>query len=401
MSSSSLVLSCIAMLASAGHGQFRPDIGIPQRPYVDLPIQPGAEAFLRKQLFKSNETKQIQDLLNFIKGSKDLDLQKLNPENVPGFDFNDPAIREKLKGLIGPNGPKLDPQKLLEIKKLIEHRIQDLKENGPAKVDADPNEARPNVQAGGDPPPDRDAAKWMKDIVQQVEDGRWGDLIKDSPALQKAVAEIGTNWKGKGFDPGKLDWLQKFKLDQGKLADWRPRIGNLPRIDVPRPRVNLDCLPRLPIFGFGRPRFAGGPPYPSTWTLLGWLPLLLVGVVVVVLACRHRARLLSWLFPDRWGGRSGAAAMSSLDSNRPFSRDDFLRAFEQLALLKLGPQVRSWNHIAVSRDLETTTGQADACRSLARLYEQARYTPLESPLSDDDRAEATRLIAKAAGAPAA
>jgi hypothetical protein len=400
MSPTALTLSCVALLASAGEGQFRPDPGLPQRPYVELPIPPGTEDFLRKQLFKANESKQIQDLLNAIKGSKDLDLLKLNPENLPGFDFNDPAIREKLKSLIGPDGLKLDPQKLLEVKKLIESRIQDIKEKGPGKINLDPNEVRPNLQPGGDAPPDRDAAKWMKDLVEQAEDGRWGDLIKNSPALQRAIADIGTNWKGNGFDPGKMDWLRKFKLDQGKLPEWRPQIGNLPRIDVPRPRVNLDFLPRLPNWGFGRPQFGGGPSGPATWAALGWLPLLLIFLLLGFLAYRYRDWLMSWLFPNRWKGHSGDATLPPLDPDRPLSRDDFLRAFEQLALAKLGPQVRSWNHIAASHDLETATGQADACRALARLYEQARYTPFENPLSEGERTEATRLLGQAAGAAA-
>lgn len=390
MSPTALTLTFAALLAAAGEGQFRELPQPPGRPYIELPIPPGTEEFLRKQLFKANESKQIQDLLNAIKLSKDLDLRNLNPENLPGFDLNDPAIRDRLKDLIGPDGPKLDPAKLLEIKKLIEERIQDIKEKGAAKVDGDSANPPPNNPLGEQQK--RDAAQWVQDIVKQAEDGRWGDLIKDSPTLQKAITDIAGNLGRKGFDPGKLDWLQKFKLERGKLPEWRPQIGGLPRIEMPRPRVNLDFLPKMPNIGFGRPQFGGVPSGPSNWSALAWLPLLLVGIVIAVVLYRNRGSL----FGERRLRGSGADALLAIDPNRPLSRDDFLRAFEQLALAKLGPQVRTWNHIAASHDLETATGQAAACRELGRLYERARYAPLEVPLSETDRTEASRLLAQAA-----
>ncbi|MBX9680693.1 MAG: hypothetical protein K2X38_18210 [Gemmataceae bacterium] len=397
MSPTALTLT-FALLAAAGKGQFREPPQGPARPYVELPIPPGTEEFLRKQLFKANESRRIQDLLNAIKQSKDFDLRKLNPENLPGFDLNDPAIRDRLKNLIGPDGPKLDPAKLLEIKKLIEERIQDIKEKGPAKVDDDPANPQANNPVGDQQAQQkRDAAKWMEDLVKQAEDGRWGDLIKDSPTLQKAITDIAGNLGRKGFDPGKLDWLQKFKFERGKLPEWRPQIGGLPRIEMSRPRVNLDFLPKMPNIGFGRPRFGGVPSGPSSWSALAWLPLVLVGIVIAILLYRNRGSF----FGERRLRASGADGLLAIDPNCPLSRDDFLRAFEQLAIAKLGPQVRTWNHIAASHDLETATGQAAACRELGRLYEKARYAPLEVPLSETDRTEASRLLAQAAGASAA
>jgi hypothetical protein len=68
-------------------------------------------------------------------------------------------------------------------------------------------------------------------------------------------------------------------------------------------------------------------------------------------------------------------------------------AFDYLALLKLGPQARSWNHRAVARQWSDRCAACapDALR-LADLYERARYTAGTDALPADERDAARRAL---------
>jgi hypothetical protein len=68
------------------------------------------------------------------------------------------------------------------------------------------------------------------------------------------------------------------------------------------------------------------------------------------------------------------------------TRAELVQAFDYLALLKLGPAARSWNHRAVARRWADRCAActADAAR-LADLYERARYTTGADALPVADR----------------
>jgi hypothetical protein len=81
------------------------------------------------------------------------------------------------------------------------------------------------------------------------------------------------------------------------------------------------------------------------------------------------------------------------------TRQDLIRAFEYLSLLRLGPAARTWNHRAIAERL----GAAEAERRrvagrLATLYEQARYAPAGDPLPEGAFQEARRELGFLAGA---
>ena len=86
-----------------------------------------------------------------------------------------------------------------------------------------------------------------------------------------------------------------------------------------------------------------------------------------------------------------------VDPAKVATRQDLVRAFEYLALLKLGRTARSWNHLEMAAGLAGNPGEpADKRRQaadhLAVLYERARYAPGDEPLADEDVNAARRHL---------
>ena len=78
------------------------------------------------------------------------------------------------------------------------------------------------------------------------------------------------------------------------------------------------------------------------------------------------------------------------------TRTELVQAFDYLALLTLGVEVKSWNHQAVARRwCEKLPACAPLAQALASLYEQARYTDgveaLPPPQRDQARQSLLRL----------
>ena len=79
-----------------------------------------------------------------------------------------------------------------------------------------------------------------------------------------------------------------------------------------------------------------------------------------------------------------------------------VRAFEHLALLRLGQEARTCHHLDLADRIGEQPGSdADrrrtAAHALARLYEQARYTPDEEKLPPEMMASARRELTYLAG----
>src|SRR5439155_26690148 len=80
------------------------------------------------------------------------------------------------------------------------------------------------------------------------------------------------------------------------------------------------------------------------------------------------------------------------------TRQDVVRAFEYLSLLKLGPVAQSRNHLDLAVELgEPEIEHRNAAERLAALYEKARYTPADEALSADALATARRELCYLAG----
>jgi hypothetical protein len=83
------------------------------------------------------------------------------------------------------------------------------------------------------------------------------------------------------------------------------------------------------------------------------------------------------------------------------TREELVRAFDYLALLRLGPTARSWNHLEIAARLGAEGRRRTPATRLALLYEQARYAPPGEPVSEADLAAARRHLCLMAGVPAA
>jgi hypothetical protein len=85
------------------------------------------------------------------------------------------------------------------------------------------------------------------------------------------------------------------------------------------------------------------------------------------------------------------------------TRADLVKAFEYLAVLLLGARAQTQHHLELAEELGRQSTSADArrseaARSLAHLYEIARYTPADEALAADELAEARCELSFLAGA---
>lgn len=80
------------------------------------------------------------------------------------------------------------------------------------------------------------------------------------------------------------------------------------------------------------------------------------------------------------------------------TRQDLVKAFEYLGVMICGPAARMWTHGTIASALaELATTHSEAAMILARLYELARYAPLDEPLTAAEIEEARRLVCRLAG----
>jgi hypothetical protein len=128
-----------------------------------------------------------------------------------------------------------------------------------------------------------------------------------------------------------------------------------------------------------------------------WLLMLLVLLAVV-------AAVLWW----QWGAlfkprEPGAAAGESgggwpIDPRQINSREDVVKAFEYLSVLLCGAGAKTWTHSTIADELSRLAeSEPDTALKLARLYELARYAPLDEPLTRAELLEARRLACELAG----
>ena len=81
------------------------------------------------------------------------------------------------------------------------------------------------------------------------------------------------------------------------------------------------------------------------------------------------------------------------------TREDLIRAFEYLALSRLGLTVKSWNHLKIAAGLGDSPDplRRNAALCLTDAYEHARYAPLDQALPLEVIAEARRHLCLLAG----
>jgi hypothetical protein len=379
-----------------------------ERRYDPVPLQGNLDVILKQLLLRADEDEDLAKLLDALRA---------NPQ-AKGFDpklldqlkmaANDPWLRGDMLDLArrfqngdfaGQDRGELWKQ-LEKLSRALDGQFSD---PGASTIPF----TMPKMLPGGAdlPPPDpgmedrlaRMAKDWLKDMDQS----RVGDYLRESPAWQNTLRDLERAVPTSGS--GRFDWLGRVP-DKLRLPDtWLPRLndwaGRMPKVK----------LPNLPNWRFNPPNLGrwspsfGGPPSFSAPSLgsisvsdnLYWAlaPLLIA--------------LMAWVFYQKLG-RDSAMDRSGVrrgpwpvDPARVTTRTQLVQAFDYLALLLLGDEVRTWNHVAVAKKLGEKAPRRPAAGALAQLYELARYTPGDDVLSPEAQAAARRHLVALARSPSA
>lgn len=440
-----LLLLLTALLATArlAPAQPRPRQKPSEGPGSHVPIPKGDgvadpqklfEQRLREMGARSKDFKDLQDTVR--KMLSDDQLKKLVEQfKKQGINPNDPAARKQIEELIKKQQatgsmPKMSPEDIERLQKMVKNFFPDGKLPDKLPPDGDPtgNTKPPDGDPNGNAkPPDGDpngnakpptpqpnpvdqesldkARKQLEKLNKQL--GNIGDKLKDSPALQEAVRDMAKSlldMQNTQLPPeerldAQLANLNRFTQDTG---DWfkdsfkslkKFDLPDMPKLDMPTPNwtgPNID-LPNVPM-PRGLPGAPGVPGAPGGWQVL------LVLFTLAVLA------LTLWKLWGRDAAERLLAARASwklgpwpIHPGRIASREDLIRAYEYLSMLRFGYPARTWNHLAIASQLGSDEQRRQAAAQLATLYEQVRYAPGETPLSAEALAAARRDLCFLAG----
>jgi hypothetical protein len=406
-----------------------------KKSYTRFPYDGDLQQILTQQLLEAKSDLELQQLLE-----KHLGQLKFDPKLLSGIDPNDPKLRaqlenpliraqiEKLLGSSKRDG-QLDPKQFESIRRLLK---SEPKSNGGPPEKGDPKTATHPPANGNKSSPDKtdatpmppgepeDAdrmAKWTQDLLRRLEDTPLGESLRNSPAWHKTMQDL-SNWftdKESGKFRFNTAGLEALTTRLRTETNWKFSLPELGAMTLPG--VSMPSLPSLPRPDIGWRRAGNwSPPMPSrpmgpssslpasaatgsmafAQVLLGAAVLGLLAVVLWRLLARGH-----WQFGTRRAPSPEALGPWPVDPAHIQSRQEVVLAFEYLSLLQLGPEARSLNH----RDIAFGLGEADerrrAAQELARLYEQARYTPSEDPFSAEEISKARqvlRLLVGGAGA---
>lgn len=317
-----------------------------------------------------------------IDSKGDPGLPRVNPDPMPGMP-PDPANPPPM----GPGGPKSPPT-------VDENPFPD-REDGDSRTKS--------LQAF--------AAIWERNIGP----------LDETPEVKRALFDL-VGGNGLDFDlkdgNGNSIWDLINKGDGSGIGDFLNGVesGNLqlPRFEFPK--MGWGGGGGFGGFGGSGSWFGGGnastprPPRPSSSSSGGgsglggfsfsgsWTPVILLGVVIFGLL------LWFWLKNVRFGTPSREVLVRDglgpwpVDPRHIETREDVVKAFEYLSVLICGPSARTWTHSTIADALsELATTHGETAVMLARLYELARYAPLDEPLTREELIEARQLVCGLAG----
>lgn len=295
---------------------------------------------------------------------------KVDPANPPKFPPFDPPVPPKIDPPpFDPNNPfgnandadKLAKQKAAEAAKALWE-----KNVGP--LDESPEVKKALLELLNDPE--------VLDIFQGADGKNLFDALNDGD---------GGNWKDMFKDLGDWEW-PKLDLDfnWGKGPDWNIGGGNGPNVNWNAPRA---------------PRWGGGGG--SGFNFAGFsVPVWLIIAILVAIALAVVWYKRDMIFVPRKAGlvlAEGAGGWP-LDPRAINSREDIVKAFEYLSVLICGPAAKTWTHSTIADELTALAEtHGETAVKLARLYELARYAPLDEPLTRAELVEARRLVCDLAG----
>jgi hypothetical protein len=348
-----------------------------------------------ESLQKMKDLSQDQGFQDWLKEQMSSHKGEMSPEQFKKLDETVKKLGESAGN--GPPGGPSDPGLQRRDKDDdFEKHLSDQKSNAGQDESFGPRPGTPPSPPSEHPNPEESLRRWLVDNFNPNK----GPLA-DSPAFQDAVRELrrmplnieppaadNAGWMGKF-----AQWTQGFtKSDVWPRADWPsmkkwrlPSTKSLPKIQSPISAPSFGPAPNVTL--------------PSATTLSRALQVLWIALIAA--AAILVWKLLGGNIPGvgrlrKAGWRLGPWPVSP---DAVASRQDVVRAFEYLSLLKLGPTVKSRNHIELAADLGPTTVDArQAANHLASVYEKARYTPADEPLSADAIAAARKELCFLAGA---
>jgi hypothetical protein len=191
-----------------------------------------------------------------------------------------------------------------------------------------------------------------------------------------------SKWEWPKLDWGPLNWGKRDRdIDFGPKNSDRGRWPNMPDR---APRTGSSGLNSLGSFNFGGAQ-------------IPWLLVLLVLAAIAV-------AVVLWKWKDIFTPRSDVSFAADglgawpIDPREINTREDVVKAFEYLSVLICGPAAKTWTHSTIADELSALAAtHGETAVKLARLYELARYAPLDEPLTRAELLEARRLVCDLAG----
>jgi DNA-binding transcriptional MerR regulator len=388
-----LVLALV-LLASPAWAQQTPPRS--PRDYVALPFEGDLEQMLKDQLQRAQDLDRIAEILRDWQ-ARGIPLDKIDLKT----DLSELQRRlEKEPANKRPDAKQIEQLKraLEKIKPAEAMPVPDAPNGGgPGRPDAPeallpPRKSRPAAE-------DRKFSRWLEQAMKNAENSGVGDLLRDSPTWKQALQDLHQsiqlgkvgNWIDLDKLAGRLTLPDKLDVKL-KLKGWKGvRNLSLPSLGLKLPQLG----------GWRGPSF--GVPSVSAPAAGLALVIVLMAIVLAVVGWRLWSRRWKAQTADDAGWRLGPWP---LDPAQVSTREELIRAFEYLSLLRLGRQARAWHHRAIAAGLieeerSPAAGSRQAAQTLAALYEQARYAPEAAPLSTDNIAVARRGLCLLAGMAAA
>jgi hypothetical protein len=243
--------------------------------------------------------------------------------------------------------------------------------------------------------------------------------LDETPEVKRALFDLASSANGLNLDllddKGNSIWdlIRKGDgsgLDFGDLMDGSGGNWKLPNMDFPSLKLGRWFGRTTPgtgssssswSWGTSSPRVrtpsTGGSGFGSFGFGGSWFPVVVLGIVVLVILLWMVLKNLRTPVPEV-AYVAGGVGPWPIDPRRINTREDVVKAFEYLSVLLCGPAAKTWTHNTIAdalADLASTHGETAVL--LARLYELARYAPLDEPLTHEELMEARELVCGLAG----
>ncbi len=313
-----------------------------------------------------------------------------NQEKKPDLSPEDQErIKEYARRFLPPSEPRTpDPGKPEEAPGVSPQAkmLDPVKHAEGAKPLVQSGAPRPGAGAPPQPPPPP-AKSPMKERLRDFAETLADRGLSDSPAFRRMLTNLDRVKAPQAAGLG--TWERRLEGLEQRFAEVGMRLPNhsWPKVDLAPRGPGRRVIPD-----------AGAPGEASGGSGEVVLMLLAAGIGALVAWGLLRRRGLVVL---RRGGDSWRLGPWPVRPEAVHTRDELVRAFEYLALLRLGPAARSRNHHDVAAGLGQDDATCRAAERLAGLYEQARYAPPDEALPDADLAAARADLSLLAGVAAA